>query len=168
MDTTGATSIVIVNNDVTTDGGQQSSGSGSVTPTGGEVHVHKNVQNINIANREITWSISFNVPADGLTTAEVKDTYPSRWINGSQVVENLIEGSVNVTGLVDGETYVVEPDVVESGIVFAKITFSEMNRSYPRATSSAIIRLNPAAKATTPILECLPADISGISSSTTT
>ncbi len=39
---------------------------------------------------------------------------------------------------------------------------------YPSATSSAIIRLKPTAKATTPIFECSPADISGISSSTTT
>ena len=40
--------------------------------------------------------------------------------------------------------------------------------SYPSATSSAIIRLKPTAKSKTPILECSPADISGISSSTTT
>ena len=40
-------------------------------------------------------------------------------------------------------------------------------RNYPSATSSAIIRLNPTANATTPIFECSPADISGINSSTT-
>ena len=39
---------------------------------------------------------------------------------------------------------------------------------HPSATSSAIIREKPAANETTPVSECLPADISGISSSTTT
>ena len=40
--------------------------------------------------------------------------------------------------------------------------------AYPNATSSAIITLKPAAKRIVPTLECLPWDISGISSSTTT
>ena len=39
---------------------------------------------------------------------------------------------------------------------------------YPSATSSAIMMLKPTAKASVPRLECLPWDISGISSSTTT
>lgn len=40
--------------------------------------------------------------------------------------------------------------------------------SHPSATSSTIITLKPTAKNSVPILECLPSDISGISSSTTT
>ena len=40
--------------------------------------------------------------------------------------------------------------------------------AYPNATSSAIITLKPTAKRIVPTLECLPWDISGISSSTTT
>ena len=40
--------------------------------------------------------------------------------------------------------------------------------SYPSATSSAIISVNPAANIKTPMFECSPSDISGISSSTTT
>ena len=39
---------------------------------------------------------------------------------------------------------------------------------YPRATSRIIIRENPTAKKRVPMLECSPADISGMSSSTTT
>ena len=39
---------------------------------------------------------------------------------------------------------------------------------YPRVTSRIIINTNPSAKAMVPQLECLPSDISGISSSTTT
>ena len=39
---------------------------------------------------------------------------------------------------------------------------------YPSATSSAIIRVKPTEKQRTPMLECAPSDISGISSSTTT
>lgn len=40
--------------------------------------------------------------------------------------------------------------------------------AYPSATSSTIIREKPTAKASVPMLECSPSDISGISSSTTT
>lgn len=40
--------------------------------------------------------------------------------------------------------------------------------SYPNATSSIIMTVNPAAKRSVPTLECAPSDISGISSSTTT
>ena len=40
--------------------------------------------------------------------------------------------------------------------------------SHPSATSRSIIRVNPPAKKIVPILECFPADISGINSSTTT
>ena len=43
-----------------------------------------------------------------------------------------------------------------------------MNHIHPSATSSAIMTENPTAKKMVPILECLPSDISGISSSTTT
>lgn len=39
---------------------------------------------------------------------------------------------------------------------------------HPNATSSTIISENPTAKKIVPILECSPADISGMSSSTTT
>ena len=39
---------------------------------------------------------------------------------------------------------------------------------YPSATSRAIIRVKPAENASTPVLECGPEDISGISSSTVT
>ena len=39
---------------------------------------------------------------------------------------------------------------------------------HPSTTSNIIITLKPAAKSTVPILECLPCDISGINSSTTT
>ena len=41
-------------------------------------------------------------------------------------------------------------------------------RRYPSATSRIIITLKPAAKNTVPTSECSPADISGMSSSTTT
>ena len=39
---------------------------------------------------------------------------------------------------------------------------------YPKVISRIIITVNPRANITTPILECSPSDISGISSSTTT
>ena len=48
------------------------------------------------------------------------------------------------------------------------VAFLDGLASYPNTTSSTIITLNPNAKDTVPMLECFPADISGISSSTTT
>ena len=45
---------------------------------------------------------------------------------------------------------------------------NELNSNYPNATSSVSISVNPKENNTVPILLCFPADISGISSSTTT
>ena len=86
------------------------------------------------------------------------------------------------------QTQVISPDCLLTGLLTTEVI--RMRRSffqsenhiddgllpvhrkgyspYPSATSSAIIRLKPTAKNITPILECSPEDISGISSSTTT
>ena len=45
---------------------------------------------------------------------------------------------------------------------------NELNSNYPNATSSVSISVNPKENNIVPILLCFPADISGISSSTTT
>ena len=58
--------------------------------------------------------------------------------------------------------------MVQVGIPSAMAVVMVRRSVYPSATSSAIMMLKPTAKASVPRLECLPWDISGISSSTTT
>ena len=55
VDTTGKTTQVQVDNTVTTDGGKTSTGSGTVTPAGGEVKLFKNVEKVDVQNMEITY-----------------------------------------------------------------------------------------------------------------
>lgn len=59
-------------------------------------------------------------------------------------------------------------DDIENNITYEIKSFFDCLDLYPNTTSSIIIRLKPNAKNTVPMLECLPVDISGINSSTTT
>ena len=119
VDLSGQVSATTVNNGVTTSSGMSSSGSGQGIPTGGEVLVHKETKDIDLANGEVTWDISFNVPSDGLATAEVSDTYPRVYdADGTCYRDPVKEGSVTVAGLVDGETYSVTYGATDARIVF--------------------------------------------------
>lgn len=120
VDLTGKVSATTVDNGVTTSGGKSSSGTGQALPAGGEVLVHKAATDVDLTNKEVTWNISFNVPADGLTSAEVLDIYPFAYDADGLTCwrEPAKEGSVTVSGLVDGEAY-----AVAYGATGATITF---------------------------------------------
>ena len=119
-DLTGKTSITTVSNGVATGGGQTSSGGGQGVPVGGEVKVHKSVDKVDLDNREISWTISFNVPEAGLDTAVVTDTYPAKWFNGKKLVELIKEGSIQVTGLRADEAFNVDYGKYAATITFYK------------------------------------------------
>ena len=65
-----------MSNTGTTDGGGSSTGSGQVGPADGGVEIHKEATLIDKANKEVTWTVTFVVPASGLDKAVVTDTYP--------------------------------------------------------------------------------------------
>ena len=116
VDLKGSTGQVIVNNDVTTDGGGKDSGTGIV---GKPLDVEKKVEKVDLENMKIDWVVTFGVPKEGLTEAVVTDTYPKRYVINGWAIEKIKEGStITVTGLKEGETWV--PVYGEENV---KITF---------------------------------------------
>ena len=67
---------------------------------------------------KVNWEITLGVPEEGLTQAFMTDTLPNTWINGEKIYD-LLDGSPQITGLLDGESYTVDTD--SQGQV--KITF---------------------------------------------
>ena len=61
--------------------------------------------------------------------------------------------------------YALPPNSIFTICMFILLSPQMYLLVYPGATSSAIVMLKPAAKASVPRLKCLPCDISGISSS---
>ena len=86
--------------------------------------------------------------------------YPAR----EQKVSFLIKKSIQIF-LFPADN---NPQKSLAGIAIVMNIYSVLLSVYPRATSRIIIREKPTAKKRVPMLECSPADISGMSSSTTT
>ena len=107
----GTGNTVTVNNDA-----NGSSGSAGVTPES-VISVDKSVESF--TTEEVNWTVTLGVPENGLTQAVVTDTFPAIWLNGRNIYDLLKDGSLKITGLVDGESYTVEN--VGQGQV--KITF---------------------------------------------
>ena len=115
VDTTGKITAVTVNNTVETDGGNKDQGSGTVEPGEEKVELKKSVEQIDMAGKEITWNISFNVPKTGLSSAVVTDYYPNKYSNFYEAVK---DGTVNVTGRLEGETYEIDFQDKQAVITF--------------------------------------------------
>ena len=64
---------------------------------------------VRVTSDEVTWRLRINVPAAGLTECVVKDTLPSKNIlkdgNWKMVYDTLVPDSIEVTGMLPGETY---------------------------------------------------------------
>lgn len=103
VDLTGIMSTTTVSNGVQTSAGKTSNNSVSVTPGDGVVTVSKEATNVDLDIMRITWKVTFNVPAEGLSKAAFGDNYPQRYISGVKHEEKIIPGSVQVTGLINNE-----------------------------------------------------------------
>jgi len=88
----------------------------SVTPKE-LIGVDKEVESF--TTEEVNWVSTLSIPEDGLAQAVVTDTLPSIWLNGSQHYDIYKDGSLQITGLLNGESYTV--DTSQTGLV--KITF---------------------------------------------
>ena len=87
-----------------------------------------------------------------------------RLLEGSIILMDNISGYYEIKHYFDDHYNPIQLTIVLS----AYSVHSALLSVYPSATSSIIIRENPMAKKRVPMLECSPADISGMSSSTTT
>lgn len=122
----GKVSSVTVDNTETSSDGGSSSGFAEVIPTGGTVNVSKKHTKVDYENMRVSWKVTFNVPANGLSEAYIEDMWPNIYSNaaGGWIYEELIENSVRVTGLVAGESYDVTTNSGEhkTTITFRKTT----------------------------------------------
>ena len=100
---TGGTNVTLSNTAISDHTGPDSDGV-TVGPSS-EVAITKSVESS--STTEVTWVSTINVPEEGLDSAVVTDTLPSIWLNNQVTYDDLVEGSVQVTGLLPGESYVV-------------------------------------------------------------
>lgn len=74
-----------------------------------KVSAQKQHGSIDITNKTIDWSITLNVPAQGLTKAEIVDTLPNEGLSVENVwsthYDRYVEGSMSITGMATGEGY---------------------------------------------------------------
>ncbi|MBO4888843.1 MAG: hypothetical protein J5589_11110, partial [Firmicutes bacterium] len=86
-----------------------------------EVQIEKKWESYN--EQEVNWCITIHVPEGGLAEAVVTDTLPARYIEylgvGKTYYDEYVDGSLEVSGLLPGETY--EEDT--SSIDKVKLTF---------------------------------------------
>ena len=76
-----------------------------VTPTQA-IGVTKNVESFD--TQEVTWIATLSVPENGLAQAVVTDTVPAVWINDIHYFDLYKESTLEVTGLLSGESYNTE------------------------------------------------------------
>ena len=105
-----------VKNKGTSDNGGSSNAGVDVKPAGGGLTARKQVISKDLSNQVITWEISFDVPANGLDSAEIVDTLPMLW--GNNVVKYYdaykADSIVITPALAAGEDYTVEEFVDEN------------------------------------------------------
>ncbi|MBR7034093.1 MAG: hypothetical protein IKI03_10765, partial [Clostridia bacterium] len=70
-----------------------------------EIEVNKEVESY--TTEEITWNTTFSIPQDGLTEAVVTDYLPRIFLESGNYYDLLKEGTLEITGLLPGESYEV-------------------------------------------------------------
>ena len=106
-DTTGMTSGVKAKNKATSTGGGSSTGTVDIGVPDGGVVVTKKATNVDLENKTVSWKVTFNVPASGLSKAKVTEVWPSAWFDNVNHFEPVIENSIHVDGINDPESYVI-------------------------------------------------------------
>ncbi|MBQ1892062.1 MAG: hypothetical protein II164_06950, partial [Firmicutes bacterium] len=91
---------VTINNTANDDGG-----SVYVAPEDG-IAVHKEA--VSFTTEEITWDSTLSIPHGGLSSATVTDYLPRIFFENDRYFDLLKEGSLEITGLLPGESYTVD------------------------------------------------------------
>lgn len=96
----------------TGDDGKGNSSTGVIKINPGEENTATLKKYVEKASYEdgIDWKIEFEVPANGLKGTELRDYIPKTYFNGKDVYDTLDTSTVQVEGLVDGETWVPDYD----------------------------------------------------------
>ena len=106
------------NNDVIYDTGGKASSSVRLIPLDGVLNINKQGTVVTDATgkRRIQWTVSFSVPANKeYTNCTLKDTLPYQQIDDELYSDSYIEGSEQISGLLDGEKYEIVPSATSDG-----------------------------------------------------
>ena len=80
-----------------------------------EIDVDKQVESY--STEEVTWNTTLSIPQGGLTSAVVTDTLPARYFDGTTHYDVFKEGTLEITGLLEGESYVVDSSNIGSVVI---------------------------------------------------
>ena len=139
VDASGKISDFQVNNEVRDDEGHSGGGGTNVTPGDDKVTLEKKNESYNAGTSD--WSISFNVPKDGLASAVLTDYFPEKWDSEHWVDELL--GDIEIEGLLEGESYSVDTsDASKVVITFYKSgEKTEENQGLKANTSDRTVKV---------------------------
>ncbi len=120
VDMTGQLTGTSVDNSVSEDKEGKTNGSSTGVPVG-EDGISVTKTHSTVTAEKITWTVSFEVPKEGLSSAVVMDSYPTREENGTTYQDTLdSDSNIVVEGLNEGESYAID----KSNPKKLKITFS--------------------------------------------
>ena len=131
-DSSGLISNKNLNNDVDGGYGSHSGGQTTVGPLGGGIGLKKQAVKTDLANKEVTWEITVNVPKEGLDSCVVRDILPAYIIDNSTTPyvfagkDSLVSVSVT-SGLEEGESFTQETGTFEDGRSYVELTFHKTN-----------------------------------------
>ena len=108
----GGGTAVTLNNTANGDGGKI-----DVTPAN-LVDITKDVESF--TTEEVNWVATLSVPEGGLTQAVVVDTLPVLYWHGKNIYDLYKEGSLDISGYLDGESYEVSYETDKVTITFYK------------------------------------------------
>ena len=104
-DMSGLVQDTTVSNSVTDDKEHTGTGSAQIQP-GADSKIGVKKEAGAHDSKEISWTVTLTVPKEGLTTAQLIDTFPTQYIGDQYYYDIWNDKSVTVTGLLDGEAMV--------------------------------------------------------------
>ncbi|MBO6161845.1 MAG: Cna B-type domain-containing protein, partial [Eubacterium sp.] len=97
------TSNTNISNTITDDRGHKGTAGIDVGPDA--LGIAKSVIDVDAVNKEVTWNLIISVPKGGLgVNTTVTDSVPATWVDGTEAVENLIQGSFTLLSNNTGAT----------------------------------------------------------------
>ena len=122
-----------VTNHAESDNGGSSDQGVDVTPYGGSLNAYKKVIKTDLAANTVTWEVSFDVPAAGLSSAKIDDTVPVYYNAAGTLVavdNYLSEGTFTITPELEGdESYEISTTTDENGKEHVIIEFYKLDGS---------------------------------------
>jgi pilin isopeptide linkage protein len=106
-----------VRNDTTDDFGDSDQGYGYINPPADKTIGLKKSGVRNASNNKGEWTISIDVPADGLSKCVAVDTLPNIWVEGKHFIDTY-DQNARVDGLRNKESYKVDYDAKEGKVTF--------------------------------------------------